>query len=792
MNHTQHHNTSDVPSCCGHPAQPAASGKPYCDPVCGMQVAANPERAAVYAGTTYYFCCMRCRKRFVADPLAFLQPAKATEPVAGEYTCPMHPEVVQHGPGTCPKCGMALEPRDAHTPADDSELRDMERRFFLSLILTVPLLLLSMGDMAPILRLHERLGMGLFDALQAVLATPVVLWAGWPFLQRALASFKTGHLNMFSLIGLGTLAAWLFSLLAWLAPDLLPATFKVQGMAPLYFEAAAVIVSLVLLGQVLELRARKRTNTAISSLLQLAPQNAWRVGDDGREQEVALEQVMVGDMLRVKPGGRIPVDGTVTEGRSQVDEAMLSGEPLPVSKGPGMAVSAGTVNQDGTLLLRADKVGRDTLLAQIVAMVGEAGRSRAPIQNLADRVAAWFVPAVMLSALATLFAWSWFGPAPAMANGLAAAISVLIVACPCALGLATPVAVMLGVGRGARAGILIKDAAALQALETIDVLAIDKTGTLTTGRAEVQDIAWGEAVDQAQALRGIAALEAHSEHALAAALLRYVQAQGAKGGAMRVEGFAAVRGMGVSAAIDGRECILGSRRLLQERGIDLAAFDAFVARNDGRSAVYFAVAGKAQCALALSDPLKPGAAETIAALLASGMHIVVLSGDRESAVRAAAKQAGIAEYHAELLPQDKRALIAQWKAAGRRVAMAGDGINDAPALAEAQVGIAMGSGTDIAIESADIVLPHGDLRAILRARRLAKATMRNIRQNLFFAFVYNFFGVPLAAGVFFPWLGWLLNPMIASAAMSLSSVSVIANALRLRHARLEDATWKQA
>ena len=786
MNHAQHPQAKDAPSCCVHHAPPTAPEKPYRDPVCGMQVAANPERAAEHAGTTYYFCCMRCRERFIADPLSFLQPAKAAEPVAGEYTCPMHPEVVQNGPGACPKCGMALEPKDAHTPADDSELRDMQRRFGLSLILTVPLLLLSMGDMAPFLRLHERLGMGPFDALQAALATPVVLWAGWPFLQRALASFKTGHLNMFSLIGLGTMAAWLFSLVAWLAPDMLPANFKIQGMAPLYFEASAVIVTLVLLGQVLELQARKRTGSAISSLLQLAPQNAWRVGTDGHEQEVALEKVVTGDILRVKPGGRIPVDGTVTEGQSQVDEAMLSGEPLPVAKEPGMTVSAGTVNQDGTLLVRADKVGRDTLLAQIVAMVAEAGRSRAPIQHLADRVAAWFVPAVMLCAVAALAAWSWFGPAPAMANGLAAAISVLIVACPCALGLATPVAVMLGVGRGAQAGVLIKDASALQALETVDVLAIDKTGTLTTGKAEVQDIAWADAIDRTPTLDSIAALEAHSEHALASALLRYAQAQGASGNAMQTQGFTALRGMGVSAAIDGHDCLLGNRRLLEERGIDLTAFEDFTARNEGRSMAYFARNGKADCAFALSDQLKPGAADTVAALLASGVHVVLLSGDRESAVQAAAKQTGIGEYHAELLPQDKRALIAQWKAAGRCVAMAGDGINDAPALAEAQVGIAMGSGTDIAIESADIVLPHGDLRAILRARRLARATMRNIRQNLFFAFVYNFLGVPLAAGVLFPWLGWLLNPMIASAAMSLSSVSVIANALRLRHVRLED------
>jgi Cu+-exporting ATPase len=501
---------------------------------------------------------------------------------------------------------------------------------------------------------------------------------------------------------------------------------------------------------------------------------------------VALDAVVVGNRLRVKPGGRIPVDGTVLEGASAVDEAMLSGEAMPVTKEAGMTVSAGTLNQDGTLLLRADKVGRDTFLSQIVAMVGVAGRSRAPIQQLADRVAAWFVPAVIVCALASFAAWSLFGPQPAMAHALVAAVSVLIVACPCALGLATPVAVMAGVGRGAQAGILIKDAAALQALATVDVLAIDKTGTLTTGQAGVEDAAWIDTIDKVQALNQIAALEAKSEHALAKALLRYADAQGARGADAAVESFNAMRGLGVGATIAGHACVLGSRRLLEEQRVDISAFASFAERNGSRSIVYFAADGQAVCALALSDRLKPGAAETIRLLRASGMRVVLLSGDRQSAVKAAAQQAGIDEYHGELLPQDKRALIAQWKAEGLHVAMAGDGINDAPALAEAHVGVAMGSGTDIAIESAGVVLPHGDLRALLRARRLARATMANIRQNLFFAFVYNFLGVPLAAGVFFPLLGWLLNPMFASAAMSLSSVSVIANALRLRHVKLEE------
>ena len=485
----------------------------------------------------------------------------------------------------------------------------------------------------------------------------------------------------------------------------------------------------------------------------------------------------------MKPGGRIPVDGTVLEGDSQIDEAMLTGESIPVPKEVGMTVSAGTLNQDGTLLLRADKVGRDTALAQIVAMVNEAARSRAPIQQLADTVAAWFVPAVILSAVASFLAWALLGPAPAMANGMVAAVSVLIIACPCALGLATPVAVMLGVGRGAHSGILIKDAAALQAFETVDMLAIDKTGTLTTGQAEVVEDFCIAASDRTYVMACLAALESGSEHGLARALLRHARA--ATDVTLKAENFTALRGLGVGASIDGKACLLGSARLMLEQHVDLAPFSAFIEANADRSLVFLAIAGQAVCALALADRLKPEAAQAVRELQATGLRVVVLSGDREGAVRAAAREAGIDECHAELLPQDKRALIAQWKARGLRVAMAGDGINDAPALAESQVGIAMGSGTDIAIESADIVLPHGDLRALGRARHLARATMRNIRQNLFFAFVYNFLGVPLAAGVFFPWFGWLLSPMIASAAMSLSSVTVIANALRLRHVRLE-------
>jgi heavy metal translocating P-type ATPase len=787
-------------SCCGghsdhdKPAAPPVD-KPYIDPVCGMRAAADPARSAEYEGKTYYFCGKRCVERFVADPLKYLNPpseadaaqAAALVDTKAIYTCPMHPEVEQIGPGTCPKCGMALEPRDATTEQDDGELRDMTRRFWVCLICSLPLLVLGMSEMLPSLDLHARLGMMWFDGLQAALATPVVLWGGWPFLVRAVASFKTWQLNMFSLIGLGTAAAYLFSLVSWLLPDALPPAFKMGGMAPVYFEAAAVIVTLVLMGQVLELRARSRTNSAIQSLMQLVPDKVWRVAPDGSEKEIALQDVKIGDRLRVKPGGKIPVDGAVLEGSSQVDESMLSGEPLPVAKKIGDKVSAGTINQVGSVLLRADKVGRDTLLAHIVQMVNDAGRSRAPIQKLADKVASWFVPAVIASAVLSFIAWTLFGPAPAMANGLVAAVSVLIVACPCALGLATPVSIMLGVGRGAMAGVLIKNADALETLEKIDVLAIDKTGTLTEGKASVQGLQAAPGSDEDTVLRHVASLESLSEHPLAQAILRYTAARGITPSA--VADFRAHDGLGVSGSVASVPLLLGSLRHMQSAGVDVACFDAFIADSAKRAqtVTYLAVAGQAAGVLALADPVKAGAADAVKQLRAAGVRVVMLSGDNAATAQAVASAVGIEEYHGGLLPQDKLSILKKLQQEGHRVAMAGDGINDAPALAQADVGIAMGGGTDIAMQSAGIVLPKGDLEAIVRARTLSRLTMRNIRQNLFFAFIYNFLGVPLAAGVFYPWLGWLLSPMIASAAMSFSSVSVISNALRLRHADLGGA-----
>ncbi|HEY8025133.1 MAG TPA: heavy metal translocating P-type ATPase [Burkholderiaceae bacterium] len=779
-------------SCCAvheHGAAAAPMDKPYTDPVCGMRAAADPARSAEYDGKIYYFCGKRCVERFVSDPLKYLQPAQVQEPTLAEskaiYTCPMHPEVEQIGPGSCPKCGMALEPCDATAQADDSELRDMTRRFWIGLACSIPLLVLGMGDMMPGLNLHAKLGMMWFDGLQAALATPVVLWCGWPFLVRAVASFKSRQLNMFSLIGLGTSAAYLFSLVSWLMPDTLPPAFKMAGMAPVYFEAAAVIVTLVLMGQVLELRARSRTNSAIQSLMQLVPDLAWRVAVDGSEQEIALDKVQIGDRLRVKPGGKVPVDGEVVDGNSQVDESMLSGEPMPVEKKQGDKLSAGTINQVGSLLLRADKVGRDTLLAHIVQMVGDAGRSRAPIQKLADKVSSWFVPAVIGSALLSFAGWALFGPAPAMANGLVAAVSVLIVACPCALGLATPVSIMLGVGRGAMAGVLIKNAEALETLEKIDVLAIDKTGTLTEGKASIQAVQVADGGNEESVLRYVASLETLSEHPLGRAILRYTSGRGIVPAA--VSDFRAHNGLGVSGLIDGLPVLLGSLRQMQDAHVDVSSFDVFAAdcARYAHTLVYVATAGRAAGALSLADPVKPGAADAVRQLRASGVRVVMLTGDNAATAEAVARTVGIEEYHAGLLPQDKLALLKQLQIDGHRVAMAGDGINDAPALAQADVGIAMGSGTDIAMQSAGVVLPKGDLAAIVRARTLSRLTMRNIRQNLFFAFVYNFLGVPLAAGVFFPWLGWLLSPMIASAAMSFSSVSVITNALRLRHADLD-------
>jgi len=779
-------------SCCSeqHTAAPVAADKPYTDPVCGMKVAANPEKMVEYQGTTYYFCSTKCVTRFSADPTSYLDKSstKAAPISAADqgaiYTCPMHPEVRQVGPGNCPICGMALEPLLATAEEDTSELDDMTRRFKVSALLSLPLLLISMSDLIPELNLHHMIGVDAFNWLQAALATPVVLWGGWPFMQRAWSSFKTWKLNMFSLIGLGVAAAYLFSLVALLFPQALPAAFKMNEIVPLYFEAAAVIVTLVLLGQVLELRARARTNSAIKALLALAPNTAIRVKPDGSEEEVHLDLVQVGDMLRVKPGTNIPVDGEVVEGKSSVDESMLTGEPIPVEKQAGSKATAGTVNQTGSFLLRAEKVGAETLLSQIVQLVNQASRSRAPIQKLADQVSAWFVPAVITFAVIAFAIWAAIGPTPALANALVVAVSVLIIACPCALGLATPISIMVGVGRGAGAGVLIKDAEGLELMEKIDTLVIDKTGTLTEGKPKVQQIVAAAGFDQADVLMYAAALEKMSEHPLAQAIV--IHALEKKSATPVVEHFESITGKGVRGQINGRKAALGNLRMMQDENIDtsLSEADAQRLRELGQTVMFVSLGSQLVGLVSVADPIKASTPEAIAQLKQSGLHIVVLTGDNATTAAAVAKQLGIDDVKAEVLPEDKFRHVQELQKQGRIVAMAGDGVNDAPALMQAHVGIAMGTGTDVAMNSARIVLVKGDLRGIAKARLLSQHTMRNIRQNLFFAFIYNFLGVPIAAGILYPWFGILLSPMMASAAMSLSSVSVIGNALRLRRVEL--------
>lgn len=776
-------------SCCdnAHPHEHASAekkldDKPYTDPVCGMKAAANPEKMATHDGTDYYFCSKGCVAKFTADPQRYLDPSSYTAPpVAADavYTCPMHPEIQQVGPGTCPICGMALEPLHATAEEDTTELDDMTRRFWMSLVLSLPLLLLSMGEFVGI-HAGAWLGHQTNAWLQGVLATPVVLWFGLPFLQRAVQSFKTRNLNMFSLIGIGVMAAWLLSAVSLLFPDMLPAAFKMDGMAPLYFEAAAVIVTLVLLGQVLELRARSRTNAAVKDLLALTPATALRIKADGSEEEISLDKVRINDLLRVKPGANIPVDGVVSEGHSTVDESMITGEPMPAQKQAGSKAVAGTVNQTGSFILRAEKIGGDTLLAQIVQLVNQAGRSRAPIQKLADKVSGWFVPAVIGIAVLAFVAWAAFGPSPALANGMLAAVSVLIIACPCALGLATPISIMVGIGRGAHEGVLIKDAEALELMEKVDTLVIDKTGTITEGAPQVQQIIATEGFARADVLVLAASLEKMSEHPLAQAILAHVRAQGLS--VPPVEKFTSVTGKGVRGEIDGHLVLLGNALLLQESGIatDMLKEQADSLRAEGKTVMFVAIGTKLAGLISVADPVKEGSAAAIQALQAAGVRVVMLTGDNAITANAVARRLNIDEVHAEVLPADKHRHVQLLQQQGRIVAMAGDGINDAPALVEASVGIAMGTGTDIAMNSARIVLVKGDLRGIVKARQLSRSTMKNIRQNLFFAFVYNFVGVPIAAGVLFPWFGILLSPMIASAAMSLSSVSVIANALRLR------------
>jgi Cu+-exporting ATPase len=780
------------------------------DPVCGMKVDPGAARGGSHQhrGTSYWFCNPRCREKFVAAPDEILKagprmaamhgpaPAEGTRgdtkapPVrsgtSAEWTCPMDPEVVRPKPGPCPVCGMALEPRTVSLAEDrNPELDDMTRRFRASVVLTLPLLLLAMGGMVPALSLDRVIPSRAEGLLELLLATPVVLWGGWPFFSRMWTSFRTRRLNMFSLIGIGTGIAWLYSLVAVALPGVFPASFRgPDGEVGRYFESAAVIVTLVLMGQVLELGARQRTSGAIKALLSLAPKTARRVEADGQELDVPLEDVRPGDTLRVRPGEKVPVDGTVIEGRSSVDESMVSGEPVPVEKVKGSAVTGATLNGTGSFVMRADRVGGETLLARIVQLVAEAQRSRAPIQHLADAVAAWFVPAVVMAAALTFVAWSLFGPEPRFAHALVAAVSVLIIACPCALGLATPMSIMVGVGRGAGAGVLLKDAQALETLARVDTLVVDKTGTLTEGRPRVAAVLDGDGRDDAEALRLAASLERGSEHPLAGAIVTAAEARGLA--LAPASSFASTTGRGVRGSVEGRAVALGNRAFFEQQGIDLATLSAaaLAQQREGRTVVFLAVDGTPRAVISTVDPVKPTSREAIRALRDEGLTLVMLTGDSRTAAEAVGRALGIERIEAEVLPDRKAEVVRKLQSEGRFVAMAGDGINDAPALAAAQVGIAMGTGTDVAIESAGVTLVRGDLGGIVRARRLSRATMRNIRQNLFWAFFYNALGIPIAAGALYPWLGWLLSPMLAAAAMSLSSVTVITNALRLRTAEI--------
>ena len=811
-------------------------------PVCGMSVdPAKAKATAEHAGQKYYFCCSGCAQKFQANPERYLQPKptlvtiggpasihpksaeqqasiqkKSTAPAVAyvcpmcpevrepkpgpcpscgmalepefpaaltktEYTCPMHPEIVRDQPGACPICGMTLEPRTVTaTEEDNPELRDMTRRFWFSVALTAPLLAIAMADMFPGMPVQRIVPAAWLPWIELLLATPVVLWAGWPFFQRGWASIVNRSTNMFTLIAMGTGVAYLYSLIATLVPGIFPASFReVTGRPAVYFEAAAAIVTLVLLGQVLELRARSRTGAAIRALLDLAPRTA-RVIRNGSEQDIPLDQVHVGDRLRVRPGEKIPVDGVVLEGRSSVDESMITGESVPVEKGEGMRVIGATVNTSGSFIMRADRVGSETMLAQIVTMVSQAQRSRAPIQRLADKVAGWFVPAVIALSALTFIAWAIFGPEPRFAHAIVNAVAVLIIACPCALGLATPIAIMVGTGRGAHAGVLIKNAEALETLEKVDTLVIDKTGTLTEGKPEVTSFSTGSPLGEFEPLRLAASVERASEHPLASAIVNAAQERNLKLSAVR--DFESRPGKGIIASVDGKRVAVGNTALLAEEGIQQKAFSVGGASTG--TAIFIAVDHEYAGSISVSDPIKPSAQAAIRELKQQGLRIVMLTGDNRIIAEDVAGQLGIDEFHAEILPGDKAKVVKDLQQHGRVVAMAGDGINDAPALAQADVGIAMGTGTDVAIESAGITLIKGDLAGIARARKLSRATMKNIRQNLFFAFIYNSIGVPIAGGVLYPFFGILLSPIFAAAAMSFSSVSVITNSLRLRHAKL--------
>lgn len=759
------------------------------DPVCGMMV--DPHTAAhrsEHECHAYYLCSAGCLSKFTADPRKYLAPAdsQAHEPVPEGtiYTCPMHPQIRQVGPGACPICGMALEPAvmTAQTPPNP-ELADFTPRFWIGLALTIPVFALEMGG--HLIRLDHLIAPQASNWIQLLLATPVVLWAGWPFFERGWRSLVNRSLNMFTLVAMGTSVAWAYSVVATAAPDLFPPAFRrMDGAVAVYFEAAAIIVVLVLLGQLLELRAREATGGAIRALLDLAPKTARRLKADGSDEEIALGLVAVGELLRVRPGEAVPVDGRVTEGHSTIDESMVTGESLPVTKEAGDTVIAGTINQTGAIAMRADKVGSDTMLARIVQMVADAQRSRAPIQRLADQVAGWFVPAVIVIAVLAFIIWATFGPEPRFTYGFVTAVTVLIIACPCALGLATPMSIMVGVGRGAAAGVLVKNAEALERMEKVDTLLVDKTGTLTEGKPRVVAIEPFSGFTEAELLRLAAAVERPSLHPLAAAVVTAAAVR-----TLAVEtatDFDAPTGKGVIGTVDGRRVAIGNPAYLSELGVDTAALTEAADRHrrEGATAILVAVDGKAAGVIAIADPVKESTPSALTALKAGGIRVIMVTGDNRVTAEAVARRLGLEEVEADVLPDAKSAVVARLKAEGRVVAMAGDGVNDAPALAAADVGIAMGTGTDMAIESAGVTLVKGDLNGIVRARRLSHATMRNIRQNLFLAFVYNAIGVPVAAGALYPTLGLLLSPAIAAAAMALSSISVVGNALRLRNAEL--------
>jgi Cu+-exporting ATPase len=798
------------------------------DPVCGMDIAAEDAAGTVrHNGKTVYFCSTSCVEKFQADPKKYLDPQLPSSPPPGseqveytcpmdpevrqlgpgscpkcgmalepvtfalpatrtEYTCPMHPEVVQSEPGACPKCGMALEPRTITLEEDNPELREMTRRFWASVALTLPILALMISEMLPGKPFQILLGPTALLWVQFVLATPVVIWGGWPFFVRGWQSVVNRSLNMFTLIALGTGAAYGYSVAATLFPSFFPEAFRDQhtGALAVYFEPAAVIVTLVLLGQVLELRARNQTSSALKALLGLAPRIARIVRANGEEEDINIEQVQPGDRLRIRPGEKVPVDGLVVEGSSSIDESMVTGEPVPVEKEPGSKVTGGTVNATGSLVMEAERVGADTLLSQIVRLVGEAQRSRAPIQRLADKVSGWFVPIVIAVAVLTAFVWGIYGPEPSLAHALVNAVAVLIIACPCALGLATPMSIMVGTGRGAQAGVLVRKAEALEVMEKVDTLVVDKTGTLTEGKPKLVTVRPITGFEEREFLQLVASVEAASEHPLAASIVGGAKERGIS--LVGVDGFRSLTGKGVLATVAGREVAIGNARLLEELRLDAGqlAKEAEWLRQEGQTVMFVAVDGGVAGIIGVADPIKATTAEAIQALHREGIRVVMLTGDNRTTALAVAKKLGLDEVEADVLPEEKAAVVKRLQAGGHKVAMAGDGVNDAPALAQADVGVAMGTGTDVAMESAAVTLVKGDLRGLVRARRLSRATMKNIRQNLFFAFVYNALGVPVAAGVLYPFFGLLLSPMLASAAMTFSSVSVIANALRLRRLEL--------